>query len=81
MIGSDAMIGAPQWPPAMDGHGVGADALDMGAERDQEPGEILHMGLGGAVAQDRHTFCRDRGTQRILRCGHRGFVEEYVRAP
>ncbi len=61
VVGPDAVGAAAQRRAAVDGHRVGADALDAGAERDEEVGEILHVRLGGGVAQHGRSFGHDRG--------------------
>ena len=50
MVGLDRIAGAAERRRAVHDDGVGADAFDLRAERDQEMREILHMGLGGGVA-------------------------------
>ena len=61
---------------APDPHDVGADAVDVGAERLQEPGGVLHVGFAGRV-QDHGLAVRGRrGHQRVLGRRDGGFVEE-----
>ncbi len=62
-------------------HGVGADTLDGCSERDQEMREILHMRLGGDVAQIGRAVRGDRGHQCVLGRGDARLVEEDVGAP
>ena len=50
------------------------------AERDQEIGEVLHMRLGGGVAQVGRALGRDGRDQRVLGGGDAGLVEEDVGA-
>ena len=80
MIGPDRIARRAQRRRAVHDHGVGADALDPRAERDQEMREVLHMRFGGDVAQIAGAVGRDRGDQGVLGRGHAGFVEENVRA-
>ena len=80
MIRPDAEAGAAQLATAFDVHGVGADAIDLGAERHQEVGEILHVRFGGGVAQHRCAVRDDGGTQRVLGGRDAGFIEEHVGA-
>ena len=59
---------------------VGADALDLGAERDQEMREILHVRFGGGIAQIGGTVGGDRRDQRVFGGGDTRLVEEDVGA-
>ena len=60
--------------------GVGADTLDLGAERDQEMREVLHMRLGGGIAQVSGAVGSNRCDQRVFGSRHAGLVEEDVGA-
>ena len=80
MVGADRIAGAAERRRPMHDHGVGAYAFDAGAERDQEMGEILHVRLGGDVAQMRGAVRRHRGHQCVFRGRHAGLVEEDVGA-
>ena len=81
MVGLDRIAGGAERRRSVHDHGVGADALDAGAERDQEMREVLHMRLGGGVAQIGGAMRRHRGHQRVFRGRHAGLVEENVGAP
>ena len=80
MVGLDRITGAAQRRRAMDDDGVGADALDLGPERHQEVGEVLHMRLGGGIAQIRRAVGAHRGNQRVFGRGNAGLVEKDVGA-
>ena len=62
----------------LDGQRVGADAGDLGAERDQHAAETLHMGLTGGVADDAPARGEHRGHQDVLGARDRGLVEEDI---
>ena len=79
--GSMRIAGAAKRRRAVHDDGVGADALDLGAERDQEMREVLHMRLGGGVAQIGGAVGGDRRDQRIFGGGDARLVEEDVGAP
>ncbi len=80
MVGADGVPRGAERRAALDHHGVGADTLDLRAELDQEMREILHMRLGGGVAQISGAARGDGCDQRVLGCGHAGLVEEDVGA-
>jgi hypothetical protein len=80
MVGLDRIARAAERRRAVDDDGVGADALDLGAERDQEVGEILYMRLGSGVAQVSGAAGGNGGDQRVFGGGDAGFVEEDVGA-
>ena len=80
VVGLDSVGGLSQRRRPMHDHGVGADALDLRAERHEEIGEVLHMGLGGRVAQIGDALGGDRRDQGILRRGDARLVQEHVRA-
>ena len=81
MVGLDRVAGGAERRRSVHDHGVGADALDAGAERDQEMREVLHMRFGGDVAQISGAMRRHRGDQRVFGGRHAGLVEEDVGAP
>src|SRR3954468_9328069 len=81
MVGLDRIAGAAERRRPVHDDGVGADALDLGAERDQEMREVLHVRLGGGVAQICGAVGGDGCDQRVFGGGDAGLVEEYVRAP
>ena len=53
VIGTDAVRGAAERPSAVDRELVRADAVDLGAERDEEMTEILDVRLARRVAKNR----------------------------
>ena len=57
---------------------VGADALDLGAERDEKMTEILHVRLARRVAQDRRSGRRHGSHEGVLGAGDAWLVEEHV---
>ena len=75
MLRPDPERGAAEPVDALDPEHVRADALDLGAERDEKPAEILDVGLAGGVADDRLPLREDGGHDRVLRPHHRGLVE------
>ena len=80
MVGLDRIAGAAERRRAVHDDGVGADALDLRAERDQEMREVLHMRLGGGVAQIGGAVGGDGCDQRVFGGGDAGLVEEHVGA-
>ena len=80
VIGPDRIIDGAERGRPMHDHGVGADAVDTGAERDQEMRKVLHMRFGGDVAQIRGAVGGNRRHQRILGRGDAGLIEKDVRA-
>ena len=51
---------------AADGEGVGAQALDVGAHRDQAFGEVGDLGLARGILDHRLALGEDGGHQRVL---------------
>ena len=80
VIGPDRIAAAAERRWSVHDHGIGADALDAGAKRDQEMREVLHMRLGSDVAQMGGAVRRHRGHQRVFGGGHAGLVEKNVGA-
>lgn len=80
VIGADGIMRRSQRCRAVNHHGVGADAIDPRAERDQEMGEILHMRLGGNVAQVSRAVGGHRGDQRVFGGGDAWLVKKYIGA-
>ena len=80
MIRADPVRASAEPAAAVDGHRVGADAFDPRAERDEEVGEVLHVRLGGGVAQHRDALGAGGGAQGIFRRGDARLVEEDVGA-
>ena len=80
VIGADRVARAGEGAAALDGVDVGADALDVRAQRVEEAGEVLHVRLGGGVAQDGAALGGHRGHEGVLGAGDAGLVEEDVGA-
>ena len=80
VIGPDAMRRAAELAAAVDRDLVRADAVDLGAERDEEMTEILHVRLARGVAEHRGSRRRDRRHERVLGPGDARLVEEDVGA-
>src|SRR6202043_3566101 len=80
VVGPDRIADRAERGRAGHDHGVGADALDPGPERDQEMREVLHMRLGGDVAQMAGAMGSDRGRPRLFGSSHARLVEEDVGA-
>ncbi len=78
VVGADRVAAAGERMAALDGVDVGADALDLGAQRHQEPGQVLHVRLAGGVAEDGPALGRHRGHQGVLGAGDARLVEEDV---
>ena len=53
VVGRDGVLAAPEPVDAADLHDVGADALDRRAHAYEHPREVLDVGLGRGVADDR----------------------------
>ena len=80
VVGADAVTARLELTHPFDGQGVGADAGDLGAERDQHAAEPLHMGLTGGVADDAPARGEHRRHQDVLGARDRRLVEEDVGA-
>ncbi len=59
---------------ALDLDALGAGALDARAHRDQEPGEVAHLGLSRGVLEHRRPLGEDRRHHQVLGAGHRDEV-------
>ena len=70
------MLGPAELVPPVDGHHVRADAVDLRAHLDQQPGEVLDMRLAGRVRDRGRALGQRRGHQRVLGRHHRGLVHE-----
>ena len=55
VIGPDAMRRAAERPTAVDRELVGADAVDLRAQRDEKMTEVLDVRLAGGVAENRRS--------------------------
>src|SRR6266550_1753630 len=76
VLGSDGPLPSRQPLDPVDAEDVRLDALDPGAERDEEAAEILHVRLAGGVS-DRGLAGRDDGRHdRVLGRHHARLVEE-----
>ena len=80
VIGSDPVRRAAELASAVDRELVRADAVDLGAERDEEMTEILHVRLARRVAENGRPARRDRGHERVLGARDARLVEEDVGA-
>ena len=78
VVGADRVGGAVERLSPVDHVGVGADPLDPGAHRHQEPGEVLHVRLRGGVPEDGAPLRPHRRHQRVLGAGDARLVEEDV---
>ena len=79
MVGPDRVVDRANRRRPMHDHGIGADTLDAGAQRDQEVREILHMRLGRRITHVRGAVGDDRGHQRIFGRSDTGLVEKDIR--
>ena len=76
--GETACSQPPSFAEPVDVHHVGADALDRRAHAGEHAREVLHVRLGGGVADDRRAG-RQRGRhQRVLGAHHGRLVHEEV---
>ena len=80
VLGPDAIRAAAQPVDALDAQDVRADALDLGAERDEEPAEILDMRLARGMADDRLALGEHGRHDRVLGPHHGCLVEVHARA-
>ena len=80
VLGADRVLAAGQRLDAGDREDVRADALDVGAERDEEPAEILDVRLAGGVREQRPAGRERRRHDGVLGRHHRGLVEMDVGA-
>ena len=76
VLGSDRPLPTGQPLDPVDAEDVRLDALDPGAERDQEAAEILHVRLTGSVPDRGFSGCDDSGHDRVLGRHHARLVEE-----
>ena len=76
MIGGDAVLAARELGHAADAQEVGAEALDLGAERDEKATQILDVRLAGGVADDRLALGQHRRHDHVLGSHHARLVEE-----
>ena len=63
---------------AVDGHHVRADPVDLGAHLDEHAREVLHVRLGGGVADDGVAGRQRGGHQRVLGRHHGRLVHQEV---
>src|SRR5918999_727683 len=78
VVRPDGVVGAVQLLLAVDDHQVRADPLDAGAHLHQQPGQVLHVGLGRGVVDDRRARRQGGRHQGVLGRHHRGLVHEEV---
>jgi hypothetical protein len=74
-VRDDAVRSAVQGPDPEHADGRRARALDRRPHRDQQVGEVLHLGLAGRVAQDGLAVGQARGHHHVLGAGHGDGVE------
>ena len=63
---------------AVDGQGIGARALDLGAQRVEEVGQIDHLRLTGGVFDHGATVSQGGGHHQVLGTGHGNHVHQDV---
>ncbi len=80
MIGSDRVRRGSQWLPPIDRHGVGADAVDGRAHRDEKAGEILHVWFRRDVAKHGGALRAHRRHQGVFGARDTGLIEKDVGA-
>ena len=76
VVGADPPLTAVQALDAADAQHVRADPLDVGAERAQEPAEILHVRLAGGVRDDGLAAGEHGRHDGVLGAGDGRLVEE-----
>ena len=81
VVGRDVVLAAVQALGAVDGEQVRADALDVGAHLHEHAREVLHVRLGGGVADHGRARRQRGGHQRVLGRHHRRLVHEHVARP
>ncbi len=80
VVGADPVRGGAEVLRAGDRQAVGADAVHLGADRGEEPGQVLHVRLARRVAEDRGALGgRGRG-EGVFRSGDARLVEKNVGA-
>jgi len=80
VLGPDRVAAAEEALHAGDVQHVRTDAVDLGAERDEEPAQVLHMRLGRGVRDHGLARSERRRHDCVLGGHHRGFVQMDVRA-
>ncbi len=78
MVGRDVVLAAAELREPVDVHHVGADPLDRRAHPGEHAREVLHVRLGGRVADDRGAGRERGGHERVLRAHDRRLVHEEV---
>ena len=76
--GETAVLTAAELGDAVDVHDVRADPLDRRAHAVEHAREVLHVRLGGRVADDGRAGRERRGHERVLGAHHRRLVHEEV---
>src|SRR5450759_823481 len=82
VIGTDGVCNrlGSERPAAMNGHRVGADALDLRSQRAEKMRQVLDVGLARGVAKNGGAGRCRRRHQRVLGCGDTRLVEKHVGA-
>ena len=80
VIGADRPRAAVQLLDAVDAQDVRLDAVDLRAEGDEEPAQVLHVRLARRVAEDGLARREDGSHEGVLRRHDARLVEEDVRA-
>jgi hypothetical protein len=78
VVGGDVMRAAAQGGLTVDGHHVGADAVDRGAHLLQHPRQILDVGLRRGIADHGRTAGQGGRHQRVLGRHHRRLIHQEV---
>src|SRR5215218_4214443 len=73
----DGQLAPAQALDPLDGQEVRADAGDVGPQADQEPAQVLDVGLAGGVADHRPALGQDGGHDGVLGGRHRRLVQEH----
>src|SRR5215217_2768340 len=81
VVGADGVLAAAEPVDPLDGQEVGPDPGDAGPQADQEPAQVLDVGLAGGVADDRGPIGQHGGHDGILGGRDRRLVEEHRRPP
>ena len=76
--GETRVLAAAERVEPVDVHHVGADALDRRAHAGEHAREVLHVRLGGGVADGRRARGERRGHERVLGAHHGRLVHEEV---
>src|SRR4051794_16128360 len=78
VVGADAVRGAAKLTSAVDRELVRPDAVDLGAQGDEEVAEILNVRLASRVAKDCRARRSDGGGDRVFGRGDTWLIEKDV---